>query len=204
MTSVYDGIGANARGTADARLGAYRYYAAPIQSSDRGQSSSLFLQNAGAATASVQLWLQAADACDGGALCRTVDIDPGASAVIRAADCVDEGWRGSAWLHSPAPLAITVDTAGRDTLATFTGVAPHVDTDATGAPAFAAQDYAAFGPLVFGPEYGVGSRSDLPEHQPNRDRPGGGDLPGRQRHGDSHPGGRCVPTRQPHVHAAHR
>jgi hypothetical protein len=154
LTSLYNGIGANALGRFDAAFGAYRYLAAPIHADDRGLNSILYAQNAGDKTTSVELWFQATGACDGGQLCRTIEIDPGASAFVSAADCVGPDWNGTVRLRSSGPLAVAVDTQSRDTLATFTAVAPTVATDPTGAAPFTPTSHAAYGPLTYATEHG--------------------------------------------------
>ncbi len=154
VTSLYAGTGAHALGSSDAGFGGYRYHAAPLHADDDGLSSSLHVQNAGAQAAAVELWLAASGACDGGAVCRTLAIDPGASAAITIADCAGPGWNGAAWLRSSTPLAVVVDTAGWDTLASFSGVAPGGTTLATGAPVLTTANPALFGPLAYGTAYG--------------------------------------------------
>jgi hypothetical protein len=154
VSSQYDGIGADALGSADASFGGYRYLAAPIHANHKGLWSLLHVQNAGATAATIELWFQAAGACDGGERCRTMTLNPGATAVVNATDCRPPSWTGSAWLKSSGPLAVTVDTVGRDGLATFNGVAPSVATGPTGEAVFAGGDLAAYGPLSGDPDHG--------------------------------------------------
>lgn len=154
VTSQYDGIGADGLGGLDAAFGGYRYLAAPIYSDDAGLASLLHIQNAGSAAASVELWFRTAGACDGGERCRVLTVHPGATAVVDATDCRAPSWTGSAWLKSSAPLAIAVDTVGRDTLATFQGVAPSAVTGPTGEAVFGGGDLTAYGPLAQDPERG--------------------------------------------------
>lgn len=119
-----------------------------------GRASALYVQNAGAAPAHVDLWLQAATAC-AGRVCTTLDIDPGASVVVdeRAlVGCVGNSWAGSVTLRSSAPLAAAVDTHLWDTLATFTATAAPAATGAAGGQG--APQRTLHGPLVFDPATG--------------------------------------------------
>lgn len=154
VTSLYEGTGAHALGSHDASFGGYRYQIAPLHADDRGLTSILHIQNAGAATATVDIGYHAEGACTPWPVCRTLTIDPGGSAIVIPTDCVEPNWNGAAWLRSSEPLAVVADTIGRDNLASFSAVAPGVATGPTGAPSFTTTSHAAFGPLVYGAERG--------------------------------------------------
>lgn len=151
ITSLYEGTGAPALGMADAASGEFRYHAAPVFFNQGGLESTVHIQNAGAASARVELWLQTAGACSGH-LCGTVDIDPGASAVA-APSCLGDDWTGALTLRSTAPLAVVVDTRGRDALASFGAVAARTASGPTG-DALGQSASAAYGPLLFDPAAG--------------------------------------------------
>lgn len=153
-TSAYEGIASPALGAASGPSGEYRYHAAPIHVNYGGRASALHVQNAGAAPAHVDLWLQAATAC-AGRVCTTLDIDPGASVVVdeRAlVGCVGNSWTGTVTLRSSAPLAAAVDTRLWDTLATFTATAAPAATGEAGGQG--APQRTLHGPLVFDPATG--------------------------------------------------
>lgn len=154
-TSAYAGVGSHALGSPDlAEGGSYRYHAAPLVRDESGVASTLFVQNAGAEPAFVTLWLEAEGACDGGELCRTLELDPGASARVPVSSCVADGWQGNARLISGQPLAVAVDNAGLDASASFTALAMGADTDALGMPLGAEARFAASGALALSPHHG--------------------------------------------------
>ena len=161
VSASYEAV-ASANGYRRDARGAYVSYAAPVAGRAApgpvpgGRIGTyLYIQNAGSRCALVEVWLKSwADACAAPELCRTVEVAPGAAARVAVADCVDDGWQGGAWVRSPDPVALVVETVGQDVGTVYTGVPVGSAGDVTGAPGVATAATEAYAPLVDDPASG--------------------------------------------------
>ena len=161
MTSAYVGVGANELGHFDSVIGGHAYHVSRFASDSPRRASAIYAQNAGADTATVELWTQSEVSCDRGELAARFEIDAGNSAVLPAASHRSARGGGPAWLKSSEPLGVIVDEYGRDMLATFAASAPSVTHDAAGRPVIALSRSAAHGALLMDPRYGWETEIDV-------------------------------------------
>ncbi len=136
----------------DPLAGGHVAHAPLVQAGMAGLDSTVYLQNAGSQCASVEVWFKAQDDCLHARICDILTLAPGESHPLHAADCVGPGWQGSAWIRASGPLAVTVDTAGRDTLTTYEGVLPPVvraDPVRPGDSPSSTYSRVAYGPLFY-------------------------------------------------------
>jgi hypothetical protein len=133
----YAGLDTLAAGGPAGNPAAYVYALPGLLADSAGFSSWLYLQNAGLTCASIEVAFERDGDCTGPQVCGVRTVAPGESTALAAVDCVGPDWLGSATLRSTQPLAIVVDTVGRDTLAS-------AGSGAAGGPGQA-------DPLLFGP-----------------------------------------------------
>ena len=120
-----------------------------------GFDTTVYIQNAGDRTATVDLHVAAQDDCNPEQLCRSVSIAPGETLSWRPTGagqndptrCVRPDWQGSARLESDQPLAAIVEIRGRDVQFDYAALAPRVAFDANGTPLPAGGRTMAYGPL---------------------------------------------------------
>jgi hypothetical protein len=133
--AAYEGIQFPDGAPYDAAYGGYSYYMPGAVGRRDGASTLLHVQNTGTACAAVELWFRSEAECLQTKICWQATIAPGETAEFQTADCVAQGWQGTAWLRSTERLAVVADTVGADLLATS-------GAGATG------QDTLLFGPLT--------------------------------------------------------
>lgn len=169
VSASYVGLPGGGARTGGAGDGPSRYLAAPILAG-RGRVSLVHLQNAGAARATATLWFQAHGACDGGRMCRSVAVDPGASVTVDATSCVPSPFEGNLRVESTGPLGVLVDIVGGDDLATFAAVPAAAGPAGvgTGDPGRLAPAARLFGPLIYHREHGSQATIAVQNHDADR------------------------------------
>lgn len=132
-------VGSSYTGRPLASLGAqsagqgFEYAISGIHAADSGADSFVYLQNAGLACASVEMWFAPAGTCDQRVRCGAGrGIAPGETGVLPADACTGPSQRGTLWITSDQPLAVVTDTVDRDAMLTHAAVAmapPGADSD---------------------------------------------------------------------------
>ncbi len=149
VASSYEALAGEVLGQWDPVYGGYAYFVPAIWAGSGGFDTVLYVQNAGIACASVELWFRAEDDCLRPRVCDVLTLAPGETMQVDVASCLPAGWVGSAWIRSSSPLAVVVDLAGRDALLTYTGQPSELRYTYHGAPLFTAGSPVAYAPLVF-------------------------------------------------------
>lgn len=148
VTSAYSGISPAMTGTRDANFGSYMYFAPAVFVDPNGFNTTLYIQNAGTACTSIELWYSQNEDCLRAQIDEVNALAPGETAVVAASRAVGPGFMGSVWIRASAPLAIVVDQIGRDVLMTYDGVPAEIfNPDGTLFARSGSQ--VAYGPLFY-------------------------------------------------------
>ena len=154
--SAYTGFGDHQLGAWDDSVGAFSYFAPIVYGEKAAFNTRLWLQNAGADPASVELWFAAQNDCGERKLCGALAIQPGEA--LRYApsnpDCLRLDWQGTAWIRSSQPLAALVEIAGRSVRFAYAARPPELRTDLAGETLLATPGTTLQGPIVFDREAG--------------------------------------------------
>lgn len=121
-------------------------YQIPLTQVDRhGYNTSLYIQNASATCATVELVFRALDSCAEMPWCfGSLEIAPGQALSLDPLDCLPAGWQGNVEVSANTPLAIAGDIVGRDAISSFRGVADGAGSGST----------ELFGPLAYSAQQG--------------------------------------------------
>lgn len=149
VTASYSGLSSYSLGRYDEVFGGYAYYAPYLIGNWAELSSWLYIQNAGLECSSVEIWFRRQDDCLRDRVCDILQLAPGESYAYSAADCIGPGWQGSAWIRGSEPLAVVVDTAGRDTLTSYSSVPTELNFGPDDSRNYRSGSQVAFGPLSY-------------------------------------------------------
>lgn len=145
--SAYTGLDAAQLAGWDEAAGAHVSTVPILYANKAGINTRLWLQNAGIATAQVEVWLQAQNDCTGSRRCTTLSVYPGAVVSVDPyLDCHLVDWQGSAWLRSTAPIAVVAETDGRGVR--MAAAAPMHQPPLGADPSAPTGDTILFGPVI--------------------------------------------------------
>ncbi len=127
VNSAYSGVTGGMLGAFDPESGGYAFYAPLVYANQSGFNSTIYIHNAGLECTSVELWFKEQDDCLRSTICDVFSLAPGETYQYDAGQCVGPDWKGSAWIRTSEPMAITVDQIGRDALMTYNGTPSQID-----------------------------------------------------------------------------
>ncbi|MBK8540621.1 MAG: hypothetical protein IPL60_11520 [Ardenticatenia bacterium] len=180
VVASYSGLTGYMLGQNDPVFGGYAYYAPYLIGDWADLSSWVYIQNAGLECSSVEIWFRRQDDCLRDRICDILQLAPGETYAYDAADCIGPGWQGSAWIRGSEPLAVVVDTAGRDILTSYSSVPVELNFGPGGPPSFKSGSRVAYGPLSWRVP-GLGRLGAGDEPEPGLRRQGQGVLHGPRR-----------------------
>lgn len=149
VTASYGGLTGYMLGQVDPIFGGYAYYVPYLIGNWGDLNSWVYIQNGGLECSSVEIWFRRQDDCLRDRVCDILQLAPGETYAYDAADCIGPGWQGSAWIRGSEPLAVVVDTAGRDTLTSYSSVPGELNFGPDGPARFRSGSQVAYGPLSY-------------------------------------------------------
>jgi hypothetical protein len=149
ISSKYNAINGTRFGVYDPVYGGFASFAPLVYGDVAGFESTIYIQNAGLACSSVEVWFQAQDNCLRPYICEVITLSPGETVQYHASDCIGPGWVGSAWLRTSQPVGLVVDHVAPGLLMSYSGVTGQIKYTFDGDATFSHGSVVAYGPLIY-------------------------------------------------------